>query len=299
MQRSVKFCTGSNYVGIYNNPLNCMEGYGLYVYPDGSEYQGFFRRGRFHGIGRLTMAAPYSFTFIGEFDNGELTSINKMIYPDGLIFKADFNKAKLNTANWTYLSKNDRRYTRELCMDLPPVVPNEPVSRYSPRSLQPNTYDTEEGIYVEKSRFITKIPPPFYHLRFVNCDKEIDWIRQFCRHDDSDVATEPDEVIGRQILESNVRASTELGENLYTCTCNTEKGLQTERLGKFCRRAFHNPDDSSSSSQYSRDYKDAPSSMSTSSFLEVPIKLDMQTQCDNEVAQLRLKPNDLGPEYFS
>lgn len=276
-----------------------MEGYGFYVYPDGSEYQGFFRRGRFHGFGRLTMAAPYSFTFVGEFDNGELTIINKMIYPDGLIFNADFNKGKLSTANWTYLSKTDRRYTRELCMDLSPVTPNEPISRYSPRPLQPNSYDTEEGIFIEKSRFITKIRAPFYHVRFVNCDKEIDWIRQYCRHDESDVITEPNEASGRQILEANVTATTELGENLYTCTCNVEKGLQSERLGKFCRRAFHDPDNTSSSSQYSRDYRDAPSSMSTSTFFESPIKLDMLSHCQNEVVQLRLKPNDLGTEYFS
>lgn len=276
-----------------------MEGYGLYVYPDGSEYQGFFRRGRFHGFGRLTLAAPYSFTFVGEFDNGELSIINQMIYPDGLIFKADFSGGKLNTADWNYLSKADRRYTRELCIDLPAVVPNEPISRYGARSLQPNSYDTEEGIFVEKSRFITKIPPPFYHLRFVNCDKEIDWIRQYCRHADSDVPTEPDEVSGRQILDANVGATTELGENLYTCTCNTEKGLQPAHLGKFCRRAFHNPDNSSSSSQYSRDYKDAPSSMSTSTFLDYPIKIDLQSRCDNVVAQLRLKPNDLGPDFFT
>lgn len=275
--------------------MNCMEGYGLYVYPDGSEYQGFFRRGRFHGYGRLTMAAPYAFTFIGEFHNGELAIINEMIYPDGLIFNADFKNGKLNTDNWPYLSKTDRRYTRELCLDLTPVVPEEPIARYGARSLKPKCYDTEEGVFVEKSRFITQIPPPFYHLRFVNCDKELEWIQKYCRHEDTDNPYEPDEASGREIIETNIKATTELGENLYSCTCNVSK---PDGLEKLCRRGFREGDVSSSTSAFSNGYRELSSSSSASSFITKPLKRDLKLMCDNEVAQLGLKPNDLGSGFW-
>ncbi|XP_036332506.1 MORN repeat-containing protein 5-like [Rhagoletis pomonella] len=256
MHRAIKFCTGSSYVGIYNNPMNCMDGYGFYVYPDGSEYQGHFRRGRFHGVGRIKMAPPYSFTFIGKFENGEMTVINEMIYPDGLTFNADFKSGKIDTTNWNYLSKADRRYKQELAMGLPAVTPHEPLTRYNARTLEPNTYDTEEGIFIEKSRFITQIPAPFLHQRFVSCDKELDWIRKCCRHAEGAGPNEPDEPDARRIIEANIKASTELGENLHTCTCNLPTPLQ-----KFCRRVLRKDiDETSKTSEYSKDCKDELSS---------------------------------------
>ncbi|XP_054739062.1 MORN repeat-containing protein 5-like [Anastrepha obliqua] len=298
MQRSQKFCTGSNYFGTYNNPLNCMDGYGHYNYPDGSEYRGFFRQGRFHGVGRLRMSAPYSFTFIGQFENGELTVVNEMIYPDGLVFHADFKSGEIDTANWEYLSKSDRRYTRELCMGIPAVVPHEPITRYNPRSLEPNTYDTEEGIFIEKSHFTTKIPPPFHHQRFVNCNKELNWIRNCCRHAETDAIVEPDAAKGHDIIQTNIKAMTQLGENLHTCTCNMAQAVHQVHMKKFCRRLVHTKDDPSSTSQYSRDYKDEQSSISTSSFSDNPVPLNLIAECRNEIDQLALKDNDLTADYY-
>lgn len=47
---------------------NCQEGNGTRAYPDGSRYQGTFRKGKPHGSGRFDY--PNGDTYIGQFENG-------------------------------------------------------------------------------------------------------------------------------------------------------------------------------------------------------------------------------------
>ncbi|XP_067633309.1 uncharacterized protein [Eurosta solidaginis] len=269
-QRHLKFCTGSQYLGTYNGPLNCMEGYGTYTFPDGSEYHGYFLRGRFHGFGRLTLASPYSFTFVGKFENGEMVAVNKMVYSDGLVFHGDFDSGELKTDDWSYLSKSNRLYTRELCMGLLPVAPHEPFATYNERPLAPNTYDTVEGIYHEQSNFITKVPEPFNPQRHVAC-KEVEWIRNNCRCAEQTSPVEPAEEHGRAIIENNIKVATELQENVHTCSCNLSKHFR-----------FGQTRSERTSAEDSTDYcREAPSSSSSSSFSDLSLEVDLERLCDN------------------
>uniref|UniRef100_A0A1A9WUR7 MORN repeat-containing protein 5 n=1 Tax=Glossina brevipalpis TaxID=37001 RepID=A0A1A9WUR7_9MUSC len=51
-----RFLRGSRYTGNWANVIQGMEGYGVYNFPDGSEYRGYFLKGFFHCKGLLRLA---------------------------------------------------------------------------------------------------------------------------------------------------------------------------------------------------------------------------------------------------
>ncbi|XP_067633307.1 MORN repeat-containing protein 5-like [Eurosta solidaginis] len=277
----MQFITGSQFHGNYNPAIHCIDGFGSYIYPDGSEYKGNFKKGKFHGHGQIILSKPYSFTFVGIFEDGKLTEVHDMIYGDGLHLKATLDAQTIDFSNWKYCSEKDRRYAYEISGGLGPSGQGVFM-----RNLDANSYDTGGGIYKEDTEFIVKIPPPFFSIRFLACDKEKDWIIKNCRKGPCDrdaivySRIEPAPEIGRKILNANYLAT----EILNNCSCNQ----------RYDRKLLR--DELSESIEPSA--SDMPTSHSTSlsSFSENTLEItDLATKCRNEVRTLTLDLTEKQP----
>ncbi|XP_004520806.1 uncharacterized protein LOC101454612 [Ceratitis capitata] len=272
MHKGLTFITGSQFLGTYNNAIHCMEGYGKYLYPDGSQYKGNFKNGKFHGIGEMTLTKPYHFKFIGEFDNGKLVQMQEMYYADGLKLKAKFENDKLNFDEWKYCTEHDRRTSWEILNGIGPTGQQTIMT-----NLDAGTYDLGGGIYREDSGWVVKIPPPFFSIRFLSCNKEKEWVIRNCRRGPShrDVQyppVEPIPEIGKKIIETN---SQEL-HVLHTCDCDTtlERQMDAENIwfGLEGVRALDSG---------------ASNSSSLCSFCDGVMKVNLEDRCRDEVETLK------------
>uniref|UniRef100_A0A1A9WTC7 Mitochondrial glutamate carrier 2 n=1 Tax=Glossina brevipalpis TaxID=37001 RepID=A0A1A9WTC7_9MUSC len=176
------FISGSKYTGILADPLNCMEGYGTYQFPDGSSYIGYFSRGLFHGQGTLRLAPPYNLTFKGVFSRGDLYKVNEMWFADGLFVNARIKGFEMDFSRWNYCTNIDRRFVDEHVNGLRPVGPEKlKTARRPPRALPSTCFDVEEGFYNPHNKLLTHRPPPFKDMVFVGCRGDADWIIKSCR----------------------------------------------------------------------------------------------------------------------
>ncbi|XP_055905313.1 MORN repeat-containing protein 5-like [Eupeodes corollae] len=162
---TLSFPTGSSYTG----PLDSegkMTGFGVYKFPNGNEYRGYFKNGFFHGRGM--MIDEKKFKMCGYFINGKCNEYD-IFFGDGLEFREN---------NWTYCSEVDRRFWVEVNQGIPPVgegfLTKEKPSRIIPRGH----YDTEEGFFDAKTGYLMDVSG--LRIRHV-CPDERKNILKHCR----------------------------------------------------------------------------------------------------------------------
>ncbi|XP_005175750.1 uncharacterized protein LOC101900997 [Musca domestica] len=228
-----RLITGSHYQGVWQNALQCPDGYGTYTYPDGSVYKGYFSRGHFNGYGTLHLAEPYNFSFRGTFLDGVLHEIEDMWFDDGLHVSGRFHKWCGDFSSWKYCCKFDRRYAIEQAEGLPPVGPYSFLTpEQPPRRVPANYIDVEEGLYNTRTAVTIQRPLPFNELQVVACKDEIHWILENCRKP-SLLPQEISANVRQQIIKNNLDGEKELAE--HDPCCNYESARERKRyFAKLC-----------------------------------------------------------------
>jgi hypothetical protein len=89
---------------------NCVNGYGIYLYQSGMQYEGEWKNGRRHGKGTLTYPEIYTYTgewknnkedgyggivhnlytYVGEWKRGSKNGKGSITYKNGIQFNGDF-----------------------------------------------------------------------------------------------------------------------------------------------------------------------------------------------------------------
>ncbi|XP_075164797.1 uncharacterized protein LOC142237266 [Haematobia irritans] len=269
-----RLLTGSRYSGVWLSALQCMDGYGTYIYPDGSEYRGYFQRGYFNGYGRLHLASPYNFTFKGTFIDGVLHDIEDMWFDDGLHVMASFRGQTGDFSQWRYCCPKDRRYVSEHIQGIPPVGPlSFLTARKPPRNLQKNQFDVEEGIYNADRELIQHRPLPFNKVKVVACDAEIQWIKDNCRQSSSARFRNLDSSVCQRIIENNLRSERDLRE--HDLSCNYDQIKQHKRYFAKLYREEGGIKEIQSEDSLGHCFPDT-SSHSKSSFSDQSISIDLK-----------------------
>ncbi|KAI9585823.1 hypothetical protein GQX74_001670 [Glossina fuscipes] len=179
---NIRFLTGSRYTGTWANSVQTMEGYGIYIFPDGSEYRGYFLGGFFHGKGLLHLAEPYNFTFRTIFQEGRLNEVVDMWFDDDLHVEGIFKGWEVDFRKWRYCKEEDRRFLVEHIRGTTPVGPFSYTAARNPaRLLHPGFFDVEEGVYNPRRKRITARLKPFPPRRCVTNTAEHNWIMANCR----------------------------------------------------------------------------------------------------------------------
>lgn len=221
----------SRYQGVWLDSLQCMDGHGVYTFPDDSVYKGYFQRGHFHGYGTLHLAAPYNITFKGTFIRGELSDIDEMWFDDGLGIEAAIDGLKIDLSNWKYCTNSDRRYAIEQREGIQPVGPFSLLApELEPRMLPKNSYDVGEGVFSTVTGIITQRPLPFPSCHFVTCKKDEEWIINNCRLESPGKLKLSPEIC-HNIIRNNLNSETEIAEHVPTCNHDQEKN----RRRYFCK----------------------------------------------------------------
>ncbi|KAM7358546.1 uncharacterized protein ACRADG_003481 [Cochliomyia hominivorax] len=267
------FITQSHYEGTWTDSLQCMDGYGVYTFPDGSEYRGYFSRGHFHGYGTLHLTAPYSFTFKGTFIDGSLEEIDEMWFDDGLQVNASIDKWSMDFSSWKYCTNKDRRYAEEHREGLQAIGPFSRLTPQAPpRALAKNYYDVGEGIYNAFNGLITQRPLPFSKMRFVACKEEMEWIKKNCRIDHlSNKRLSPE--IRHKIIDNNLNNELELAEHVPSCNHDQDKNRK-RYFAKLCDREFDENDHMNSDDSVGSRLRN--SSTTCSSFCNTSMDIDVE-----------------------
>lgn len=291
MSRKKTFPTQSKYEGAFNAALRQMEGYGCYMYPDGSEYRGFFSNGLFEGYGTLKLAAPYKSTIKGNFEKGICKEMDEIIFSDGLKFKGTYEKkGAVNAERWKYCTHRDRRYVAELNYGIEPVGPNSYLTQQKPtRGIPENTFDTEEGVFQPLTGLvtITENIGQSGKSRFIGCPEEREWIVKSCRYAPISRGTrrdpiEPEGKVCRQIIKCNLDAVAELNEDPSTCLCKMEEERKYY-FGNLSQMKSTPPASEKEIDQYSG-LNLTPSSSTVESLSEIHIEpLEISESCPSEV----------------
>ncbi|XP_076256355.1 uncharacterized protein LOC143193825 isoform X2 [Rhynchophorus ferrugineus] len=138
------FCTGSKYLGQWNR-LGIA---GVYRYPHGTIYDGYFNRnGEFHGSGILIY--PSGQRIEGIWRNGKLQSDCTIVTKAGVVM------------NKHYCKMPDRRFQIEVENDLNPVGQEYLTNEVPPpRKIPEGCYDVGEGIYDPKIKSVISYKTP-------------------------------------------------------------------------------------------------------------------------------------------
>ncbi|EDW73492.1 uncharacterized protein Dwil_GK16618 [Drosophila willistoni] len=182
---SAKYPTDSKFSGV-SDELG-MQGYGLYVYPDGTRYLGYFHNNRFHGLGLITLGKPYNMSYQVEHIHGKLTKIIDMVFSDDLMvdFKMDENNTTMAFDNWSYCTKKDRRFCGEILTPLAPVGPQKYKTKDGPNAphLDRNIFDLGFG-QLNQHGFLMDVPNYMSDMSsfYVGCREIRGWIREHCHH---------------------------------------------------------------------------------------------------------------------
>ncbi|XP_030758953.1 uncharacterized protein LOC115884495 [Sitophilus oryzae] len=137
------FCTNSKYLGQWNR-LG-IAGKGVYRYPHGTIYDGYFNRnGEFHGSGILIY--PSGQRIEGIWKNGRLQSDCSFITEGGVVM------------NTEYCKMPDRRFQLELEDDLRPAGQEYLTKDKRARQIPDGCYDVGEGIYDPYIKTVVRYP---------------------------------------------------------------------------------------------------------------------------------------------
>uniref|UniRef100_A0A1A9W0L9 MORN repeat-containing protein 5 n=1 Tax=Glossina brevipalpis TaxID=37001 RepID=A0A1A9W0L9_9MUSC len=230
-----RFLTGSRYTGTWANAVQCMEGYGIYNFPDGSEYRGYFLKGFFHGKGLLHLAKPYCFTFRGIFHDGRLNEMLDMWFDDELRVEAVFKGWEADFSNWRYCNEDDRRYLVEHIEGLNAVGPLLYATPRKPsRFLDAGTFDVEEGIYKPTRKIVTKRPNPFPSRNFVANREERKWIMKNCRCAFGIHADRISPRVHSKLMDTNILNQQDFEEGSPKCHFDVHK-YHTQHYKGICR----------------------------------------------------------------
>uniref|UniRef100_A0A1A9VUX7 MORN repeat-containing protein 5 n=1 Tax=Glossina austeni TaxID=7395 RepID=A0A1A9VUX7_GLOAU len=230
------FLTGSSFTGSWSSALHAMDGYGVYTFPDGSEYRGYFAKGLFHGNGRLHLSKPYGITFRGVFIEGRLSEMLDIRFDDNLHMEMNLQGWKADFDKWDYCCEGDRRYLVEQIEGLAAVGP-KPFKRIGQSSFIPEKlYDVGEGLFNPATRMITKRPNPFPAYRCVACEDEYHKIREDCRSGTPLTIKDIPLETCRRIIKLNLQSEKELEE--LPPSCNYHPIEERKGLVKEIRRAF-------------------------------------------------------------
>uniref|UniRef100_A0A1A9WUR6 MORN repeat-containing protein 5 n=1 Tax=Glossina brevipalpis TaxID=37001 RepID=A0A1A9WUR6_9MUSC len=175
------FLTGSNFFGSWSETLLSMDGYGLYTFPDGSEYRGYFTKGLSHGYGLLHLIEPYAITFKGIFFEEHLNDMLEMWFNDDLHAEANFEGWNADFHKWRYCSEIDRRYVVEQLEGLTAVEPKSLKTVGKANFIARKLYDAREGLDNPATNMIIKRPRPFFPYHHVSCVEDSDRITKDCR----------------------------------------------------------------------------------------------------------------------
>uniref|UniRef100_A0A1A9ZKI6 MORN repeat-containing protein 5 n=1 Tax=Glossina pallidipes TaxID=7398 RepID=A0A1A9ZKI6_GLOPL len=219
--QEMNFIVGTKYKGHWANDLIRMEGFGEYVFPDGSTYRGDFKKGKFSGNGVIYLAHPYNFEIKGEFINGIITKIIEMRFSDGLVVDADLDGTSLNFDRWAYCNGVTRTFACEVFDGLRPVGPTAHLTpNKSASKLHVNHFDTIEGVFDAKTGLVHSRPPPFTRTNFIQCEKDRNLITDNYRTTtDSKVKIKLE--VCEKILQINLDNEGNLAESGY-CSCVTK-----------------------------------------------------------------------------
>uniref|UniRef100_A0A1A9ZKJ1 MORN repeat-containing protein 5 n=1 Tax=Glossina pallidipes TaxID=7398 RepID=A0A1A9ZKJ1_GLOPL len=270
------FITGSRYNGLLTEPLNCMDGYGTYRFPDGGYYSGYFSRGVFHGQGTLRLAPPYNLTYKGIFHKGALQEIQEMWFADGLFVNGRRKGWEMDFSRWTYCTNIDRRFVDEHVNGLRPVGPETLLTAsHPPRTLPPTCFDVEEGLYNPNNKLITHRPPPFKDMVYVGCHGAADWIVKSCRRGAKlPPYVAPD--VCQHIIRNNLNSESSLYAHSTRCQYN-----QDVQRKYYFNQMCKTPKKLEDLSDDSKDFAEFPMSRSTSSastFSTTSVEVDLHEQ---------------------
>uniref|UniRef100_A0A1B0BJ15 MORN repeat-containing protein 5 n=1 Tax=Glossina palpalis gambiensis TaxID=67801 RepID=A0A1B0BJ15_9MUSC len=235
------FLTGSNFTGSWLPALHIMEGYGVYTFPDGSEYRGYFAKGVFHGYGLLHLTKPYGITFKGLFIEGHLSEMVDIWFDDNVHVEASFQGWKADFSKWRYCSQADRRYLVERVEGLAAVGLKSFKRIGQPPFIPKKLYDVGEGLYNPVTRMIIKRPNPFPSWHYVACEGDHYKITEGCRSGTPLTVKDIPLQTRRQIVQLNVKSAEELEEAVPSCNYDPIK--ERKKFLKGIRRAFEkNPE---------------------------------------------------------
>lgn len=273
-----KLITGSAFNGFWLDPLQCMDGYGIYTFPDGSEYRGYFSRGYFNGFATLYLAEPHGFTFRGTFIDGHLKEIEDMWFEDGLSVNADIDGWSIDFSSWKYCTDGDRRYANEQREGLQPIGPFSMLTPENPpRKLHNNYYDVQEGIFNPSNGLIFDRPEPFPKIKIVSCPNETKWILKNCRHGPA-ANKDIDPKVCHKIIRNNLDSELEMAEHVPSCNYNQESNLKNY-FAKLCDTRYSKAESSHTAAEDSEDSVGSRlrnSSSTCSSFCTTSMDIDVQ-----------------------
>ncbi|KAJ8920091.1 hypothetical protein NQ315_011746 [Exocentrus adspersus] len=174
-----EFCTGSAYVGEWNAFGFC--GYGAYLFPHGVQYDGrFSKNGHFHGLGTLTY--PSGQKMHGVWKHGKL-------YEYAFVFTTGEELDE----NFTYCQMPDRRFHVEIRNYFNPAGQEYLTAAQPTKPLPEECYDTVDGIYDPKYKFIMSHElhregvklvdqlPDIDSCKRIPTEEKIRWIKGNCR----------------------------------------------------------------------------------------------------------------------
>ncbi|KAH8406780.1 hypothetical protein KR222_002593, partial [Zaprionus bogoriensis] len=227
--KSKRFVTGSRFFGRVNEMG--MQGYGSYAFPDGTRYLGETLNGRFHGLGTIIMAKPYSISFTVLHHEGKLQQILQMLFSDSL--SVDFempNDDEMSFAKWKYCSEEDRRFHREKLQPMQAVGPSKFQTKDGPEPppLGRNIFDLGFGMF-NRLGCMNGMAEHMTNTRdfYVGCADVRHWIRANCRHGPFVGDQLEPEIVAqsaRQIIRNNVESEKKLSGHAL-------------QLDKLCRSA--------------------------------------------------------------
>lgn len=133
----------------------------------GDSYQGSFKRGRFHGEGRMTIRGAGSFT--ATWRNGEVVE-GTYTFADGLEYRPE---------RWSYCTSQDRRFHSEIQQGIKPAGDSQLTDQVDPGALPQGTYDVGTGYFDPSTGAVHGVDSGQAAAR--PSVEEAEWIKAKCR----------------------------------------------------------------------------------------------------------------------